>query len=604
MLVSLCLLAALIEVKAADFNGEDYWLLPRLFDLDNYDECLSHPDGLYCLGSFHLTPAEQPNHVYDLMTNYSKELYRFNRTVIRRGWCVSVRESNVTAEPMNRFEHCAAEWARSRRMRARLLRLEYCKSHSDVHATRSPDKSELAFLIAIAAIILLNAASTAYDYATRNNEKKIALLATWSVVANWRQLVEPYKSQQKSLQVVHGIKVIACACICIVHSAILLYSLFLYEPREMEQVIANPLTMTIQNSTTVVHMFIVLSSFLTAHNLLRSDKQFGFGTFLRLLAKRIIRLSPVCLLVIGFAGTWWPRVSDGPLWPAAVAEQSKICREKFWSHALFINNLVEPDKFCLLPTWYIAVDMQMSILAAILTMILAKFSKKAVPILVILFIGAIVLNAGLAYIHEWKSMLYFATVTENVHTLFRDIPSLGHFYMSPWGSLPACIAGLTVGHLVHFTEGETLGNTHKRRLHKLFYILCIPILVGWSMLGNYFQHIRHPIFVAAYAALERSFFQIMCILACIALAIINNLSLHAFTWRGWHLLAQLSLPVMQIHWCIALVIIGQSPQPVAASVLNILPVGVTTICFTYPLALLLTLLVELPMKRTFDFILR
>ncbi|XP_028043405.1 regulator of hypoxia-inducible factor 1-like [Bombyx mandarina] len=604
MLVSLCLLAALIEVKAADFNGEDYWLLPRLFDLDNYDECLSHPDGLYCLGSFHLTPAEQPNRVYELMTNYSKELYRFNRTVIRRGWCVSARESNVTAEPMNRFEHCAAEWARSRRMRARLLRLEYCRSHSDVHATRIPDKSELTFLIAIAVIILLNAASTAYDYATQNNEKKIALLTTWSVVANWRQLVEPYKSERKSLQAIQGIKVIASACICIVHSGILLYTLFLYEPREMEQVIANPLTMAVQNSTTVVHMFIVLSSFLTVHNLLKSSKPFGFGTFLRLLAKRIIRLSPVCLLVIGFAGTWWPRVSDGPLWPAAVAEQSKICREKFWAHAFFIHNLVEPDKFCLIPTWYIAVDMQMYILAVILTMILAKFSKKAVPILVILFIGATALNAGLAYIYEWKSLLYLAIVAENINSIFRDIPSLGHFYMSPWGSLPACLVGLIIGHLVHFTKGETFGNIYKRRLLSLYYVLCIPIMVGWLMLGNYFQHIRHPIFVAAYAALERSIFQIMCILAYIALVFKNDICFKALAWRGWHLLAQLSLSVMQIHWCIALFIIGPSPQPVAVSVFNLLPVSVTTVCFTYPLALLLTVLVELPMKRTFDFILR
>ncbi|XP_062528928.1 regulator of hypoxia-inducible factor 1 isoform X3 [Bombyx mori] len=523
MLVSLCLLAALIEVKAADFNGEDYWLLPRLFDLDNYDECLSHPDGLYCLGSFHLTPAEQPNRVYELMTNYSKELYRFNRTVIRRGWCVSARESNVTAEPMNRFEHCAAEWARSRRMRARLLRLEYCRSHSDVHATRIPDKSELTFLIAIAVIILLNAASTAYDYATQNNEKKIALLTTWSVVANWRQLVEPYNSHRKSLQAIQGIK-----------------------------------------------------------------------------------LSPVCLLVIGFAGTWWPRVSDGPLWPAAVAEQSKICREKFWAHAFFIHNLVEPDKFCLIPTWYIAVDMQMYILAVILTMILAKFSKKAVPILVILFIGATALNAGLAYIYEWKSLLYLAIVAENINSIFRDIPSLSHFYMSPWGSLPACLVGLIIGHLVHFTKGETFGNIYKRRLLSLYYVLCIPIMVGWLMLGNYFQHIRHPIFVAAYAALERSIFQIMCILAYIALVFKNDIIIcfKALAWRGWHLLAQLSLPVMQIHWCIALVIIGPSPQPVAVSVINLLPVSVTTVCFTYPLALLLTVLVELPMKRTFDFILR
>lgn len=46
---------------------EEYARFPRLYHLDDYETCLSQPDGLYCLGSFHIAPLKQPHAVFDML---------------------------------------------------------------------------------------------------------------------------------------------------------------------------------------------------------------------------------------------------------------------------------------------------------------------------------------------------------------------------------------------------------------------------------------------------------------------------------------------------------------------------------------------------------
>lgn len=63
------------------------------------------------------------------------------------------------------------------------------------------------------------------------------------------------------------------------------------------------------------------------------------------------RISPVYLLVTGYAATWWARAGSGPQWASAVGAESAACRRKFWSHAFYVNNLLHPEDICLVQTW-------------------------------------------------------------------------------------------------------------------------------------------------------------------------------------------------------------------------------------------------------------
>ncbi len=49
------------------------------------------------------------------------------------------------------------------------------------------------------------------------------------------------------------------------------------------------------------------------------------------------RLTPAYALILGFVATLWERMGSGPDW-AYVQESAKACREKWWTHLLYINN--------------------------------------------------------------------------------------------------------------------------------------------------------------------------------------------------------------------------------------------------------------------------
>ncbi|XP_041972322.1 uncharacterized protein LOC121728248 [Aricia agestis] len=67
--------------------------LPELYQIDDYDRCLSRPGALYCAGTFRLTADRQaPSYrYYRMIVKYSSEPRHFNRTLLHRGYCLSSR---------------------------------------------------------------------------------------------------------------------------------------------------------------------------------------------------------------------------------------------------------------------------------------------------------------------------------------------------------------------------------------------------------------------------------------------------------------------------------------------------------------------------------
>jgi hypothetical protein len=64
-----------------------------------------------------------------------------------------------------------------------------------------------------------------------------------------------------------------------------------------------------------------------------------------------IRMSPTYLVVVWFAASWWQRAGRGPLWAPLVAAEAAVCRRKWWTHLLYLNNIIYPDDKCLIQTW-------------------------------------------------------------------------------------------------------------------------------------------------------------------------------------------------------------------------------------------------------------
>ncbi|KAJ0173381.1 hypothetical protein K1T71_011557 [Dendrolimus kikuchii] len=591
---------------------EDYAKFPRLFHLDDYETCLSQPEGLYCLGIFHAQPLRKPDRIYELMEEYSKDPHHFNRTRLHRGYCVSARCPHIVeANSTLRLEKCAAQWGKSRALRLSLLNLQYCSTHAEEYARNHDpeqlDVPERLFLTVVSVLLALNFVGTMYDAVLSDDVKRNSYLAAWSLRCNWRKLTASYEDGDPRLQAllpVQGFRVLLLVLIIGTHSGCIHDMTYVYNPRFIERMAKHPNLMLFMNGTSVTQAFVVLSNFLLAYNVLLFSKthQLSLKMLPYAIIKRISRITPVYLLLVGYAATWWPKLSSGPLWPMLVDSESAICRKKFWSHVLFINNLVSPQDICLVQTWFLAVDMQLYIFASALTLLLLNYRSKALRILITLFFASVLLNAGLAYAFEWKSLVFFV-YPENLRTMYRGIGSFAHLYMSPWGSLPACFVGLIVAFLHHRAQ-EQGRKFNDNEAMTFIYNMGIPLIVSWIMAGNWAKAYTSPLFLAAYAALEKPLLSIM--FGFMIFAIANQVGTWLrewFGWRGWHAMGRMSLSVLMVHWCINMALVASKPQPVVSSFIAACVDALATLAFSYLTAIPLTLMVEYPVQKTINALL-
>ncbi|XP_030032423.2 uncharacterized protein LOC115448932 [Manduca sexta] len=608
MLVFALALAAAAVGGAAAVSDEEYARFPRLFHLDDYESCLSQPDGLYCLGTFHVTPGIAPNPLYDQMKEYSKDVNNFNRTQLHRGYCVSSRCAGASAEERNsslRFEQCASRWARRRGLKVGLQRLQYCRSsaqeYARAHNTEPLDLAHRVLTAVVYTLLACNALGTIYDVLLDDDTKKNSLLTVWSLRSNWRRLTATYEDKDPRLSAlgpVQGARVFLLTLTMMTHAGVIHVMSYSYNPEFIEKMAHNPNMTLFFNGTSVVQIFLVISSFLLAYNLLilSKDHDISLRHLPFCIIKRIARICPVYLLVVGFAATWWQRVSSGPLWPALVETESAVCRRKFWAQAFFLNNLIDSKEHCLVQTWFIAVDMQLYVVSSVLTLVLVRKRRAALRVLTALAVGACVLNALLAYVFNWQALLYFVN-PENLRNLYYDTPSFSGLYMSPWGSLPACLIGLLLAH-VHFEMQESGFKLSTVTWFKLPYHLALPLTISWILGGNWARQYTSPEFVAAYVAFERPVFSILCaILLLGGFNQVESILLKFFNWRGWHAAGRMSLSVLMVHWCVDMAFVAARPQPTITSTIEVGMDFVSTMLVSYLIALPLTLMVEMPVQR-------
>nr|XP_026488581.1 nose resistant to fluoxetine protein 6-like [Vanessa tameamea] len=584
----------------------DPYKLPQLYQLDNYDRCLSQPEGLYCLGTFRLT-ANKPNAVYNSLKDYSSEPRNFDRTLLHRGYCLSTRCPSSERNSTSRFERCVEQDALAPGLSASLQSYT-CTTPDDLRVPHAISIPQRAFIVVVCVILFLNAVGTLYDYVARGEGKNKLLLA-WSVRANWNRLFAIYENGDPRLSALapaQGIRVLLLALVMMTHASEILHKIYLYNPEFFEQVLQYSATILVRNGTSLVQAFFVLSNFLFAYRLLLFSKQIKLNlthlplcivyrlarqepssvskynecaaadeNYFKIKFDRNIRLSPVHLLVVGFAATWWQHSGDGPQWAATVGAESQVCSKKFWTHALYLNNFFYSEEHCLLQTWFLAVDMQLFIVASVLMLYLVQKKKNPVPVLTLLFFLSCLLNAGLAYKNEWKSLLYIM-VPENVRNTFRGIPSFNQFYIAPWGSLPACLIGLLTAQ-IHFNMQEQGYKISKHRWFVWLTHMSIPLHVMWILAGNRMLQHSSRAATALYVAVERPVFAVLAAMTLLGFA--NNVDNHFHrlaAWRGWAALGRMSLSVLMLHWLVNMQLAGARRTLTEVNILNI----VSSYCYT------------------------
>jgi peptidoglycan/LPS O-acetylase OafA/YrhL len=133
--------------------------------------------------------------------------------------------------------------------------------------------------------------------------------------------------------------------------------------------------MLVVNGINIVQSFFVIGGFLTGFLFfvhVERDKSSGWLLFLKAVVLRYIRFAPLLLLTILMHSTWLYRVGSGPLWDKVNFAERQFCRQNWWINMLFLDNYIRVEEKCLIHSWYLAADFQLSAVAIFCLVVINK----------------------------------------------------------------------------------------------------------------------------------------------------------------------------------------------------------------------------------------
>lgn len=134
--------------------------------------------------------------------------------------------------------------------------------------------------------------------------------------------------------------------------------------------------MIVINGGNLVQTFFVVSGFLNSMSLLSyvdRTRRKNFTVFIKAVIYRIIRFVPVLIFLALLHATWLQRFDDGPYWDKFNVYERQACRKNMLWNFLLINNYDSDEMKCMIHTWYIAADFQLSVVGTAILLVVLKW---------------------------------------------------------------------------------------------------------------------------------------------------------------------------------------------------------------------------------------
>lgn len=278
-------------------------------------------------------------------------------------------------------------------------------------------------------ILLLLMASTGYEvYQTvilGNNPKCLnKLFKSFSIITNTREFVKfPIPSDNGDIECLHGVRSLSMMLIIVYHSFSSYISCkSMTNPKEFQKWMISPQAVWIVISRISVETFFMISGLLvvytTTSKLTRSQFLMSLHMFY---LNRWLRLFPILAAVV--------LIQVSILRHISYKDESETCKELWWATLLYVQNLIDPFKYCLSHSWYLNVDLQLHILSpAVLFWVLGNRKRTAwialAAALILSMAGAtaynFILNLHSTDLNHTANAKYFSKYY--VNTLTRSSP--------------------------------------------------------------------------------------------------------------------------------------------------------------------------------------
>ncbi|RWS05338.1 Nose resistant to fluoxetine protein 6-like protein, partial [Dinothrombium tinctorium] len=198
------------------------------------------------------------------------------------------------------------------------------------------------------------------------------------------------------------------------------------------------------NATLSVETFFVLSGLLTSYvtwSTVGGDYT-NFSSVWYLLS-RYFRLTPGLLAAIG--GTLFlPLFGSGPLWHEIIDPVVNGCKTNWWVNLLFLQNYINEEQICLLPSWWLAVDMHFHIVSLFIIIMLMRLPFAGLIACGLLITVATVAGTIVHYIHGFPA----AIVATNPQVDEYWLEYVLEFFYKPYVHAAPFFIGLILGYFI------------------------------------------------------------------------------------------------------------------------------------------------------------
>lgn len=144
----------------------------------------------------------------------------------------------------------------------------------------------------------------------------------------------------------------------------------------VEEFSKNIINIIVMSGTYAVDTFFTLSGFLVTRSIFNELDKHQKINITKMLFHRYIRITPAVAAVILWIGTIFKYFATGPVWNRASYLIYGPCIRNWWASLLYIQNFTNTLDMCLEESWYLAIDMQLFILAPFILYPVWKFKNR------------------------------------------------------------------------------------------------------------------------------------------------------------------------------------------------------------------------------------
>ncbi|CAB3360012.1 Hypothetical predicted protein [Cloeon dipterum] len=576
-------------------------------DYGSFDECVGisasvpllgeNIKGKYCLSNIHIEPENPRKMEKDGILNFitsNRRHIEFTKNQTSKNTMIP---HVLPSFALFRFAFCIPSACRSedleRILNSTLLRFgksigltiynEVFEENCSVDTEISWNSSDITFLIMLVVLVSLALAATVYEERFNVEGGGIfkAVVQSFSLSNNWRKLT----SCNTMMASLDGVRALSIIAVILCHIGLSHLILPYINKKDIFEASRRIEYLPYYLTGLSVDSFLLLGGALRTYNMLEKLER--------------KKLTPALAVTIAFYATIFPLLGSGPTWFQDVGVQKEVCQENWPLNLLYVNNIIDPDRMCIVQTWYLGADMQLYLLAPVIVYPIWMWPSAEKYIIPVMLALSSLLSAYIIFEAD-TAVLFIST--------FEDDKLASYFkwihYFTP-SRLFSYLAGVTLGKILSNIKNGKAEKISKEVIYSgsILSSLALSVIAYWA-----FQYISPDYKYSLGQSILLGVLIKIVIIFCIAWIIFvcetgnGGLVNRFLSCRPLQFISKLSFCMFLTHYIVLSHFNGSTRQPEYFCFFRQTYVMIGHIVYTTFLSISLHLLVEAPSRALTNYI--